>query len=514
MGGAPSQSGQSAAGNYCTDFESSGIGGLVGLRQMIQDADPAGLENVSYKWRVIHDALVEAQQALGDHTRAATEHWSGSASDAFSARADELAQSLGNGADYALNAADGTSMAARALRDAQGRMPSVPNTVDEFKRWATSETSDSQFKSDLASGMSRSAALQRDGSQLSLLEERHQQAIVVMQELEGEYESAAARIGQPASPTVRTDSSVFPPPPSNKPVASTPRSSVNRVEEAPVAPGQEAPAGSTWVGGGQARTRTSAASPETSTSQLDGATGIGEPTGSTTSRTGSGGTAPGAGPGGRRPGPAGAEAADSLAVRGRPGRRSENSEVSQAGEDVKGVQGTGAEIPTDSAQAPSDSQIPTEDTARPGSGSPTAYTESSTSTSATAAPGTEDPTGSEGIPSGLGGAGALGPGRKVNRRRRRRRHYGLEEDGPLGDELNGHDGINERFEPPVIEPCDGVKGGSASYRPLPPDDGKDISAPVVHMLGGRRPSRGKAGPGPATGQDPGDGSTANPSVIE
>jgi len=196
---------------YTTDFTASGVGGLEGLRAMIEHADPAALDTVADHWKAVNKALLEAQTDFHTHTSAALEHWTGSAADGFAARAQQLHEALGNGAKYAEYAGSGVSAAATALTAAKKAMPTAPSEWQKISRRATSESSDQQFNTDLKSGISRQVALDLDGGQLSATEERHQQAIVVMQTLEGAYNSAGRTIGK--APGGLGDVTVWPPPP-------------------------------------------------------------------------------------------------------------------------------------------------------------------------------------------------------------------------------------------------------------------------------------------------------------
>ncbi|MHA6765030.1 WXG100 family type VII secretion target [Streptacidiphilus sp. PAMC 29251] len=193
---AASGGGGDGPAQFKTDFAGSEGGGLLGLRAMIEHADPGTLDGISARWTAINKALLAAQTDLQSHTTAALGHWEGDAADGFATRAEQLYQALGNGAEYASNAGTGVSTAAAALRAAKQAMPSVPSKWDRFTRKVTSETSDHDFKQDLSSGMTRSQAIHQDGGELSLMEERHQQAIAVMETLETSYNGAAQMIGE------------------------------------------------------------------------------------------------------------------------------------------------------------------------------------------------------------------------------------------------------------------------------------------------------------------------------
>ncbi|QMU78971.1 hypothetical protein GXW83_27975 [Streptacidiphilus sp. PB12-B1b] len=208
---ARTDNGHAGPTGYTTDFTADDVGGLDGLRAMIENADPAVLDTVAGHWLKINKALVAVQSDFQTHTSAALEHWEGAAADGFAARAQQLHESLGNGAQYAANAHEGVTVASTALRAAKKAMPKDPSEWQKISRKATSETNDHQFKADLKSGMSRQSAIALDGGELSADEEAHQRAIVVMQTLEGSYGSAAKKIGEP--PARSEDQTVWPPPP-------------------------------------------------------------------------------------------------------------------------------------------------------------------------------------------------------------------------------------------------------------------------------------------------------------
>ena len=178
---------------------------------MIEHADPGPLHTVAKEWATIHETLTKAQGDLQTNSATALESWKGTAADNFSTRAQQLYESLGNGAAYAQNASRGVTAAALALATAKSTMPTAPSEWQKISRKATSEQGADQFDADLKAGISRKVALDLDGGQLSAMEERHQQAIVVMQTLEASYNSAATTVGKP--PGAIEDGTMWPPPP-------------------------------------------------------------------------------------------------------------------------------------------------------------------------------------------------------------------------------------------------------------------------------------------------------------
>lgn len=208
---AKTHGGHAGPTGYTTDFTAAHVGGLDGLRAMIEDADPSALTTVADHWTAVNKALLAAQADFKTHTSAALENWTGSAADGFAARARQLHEALGNGAKYAEHASAGVSAAATALKSAKLNMPKAPSEWQKISRKATSETGDQQFNADLKSGISRQVALDLDGGDLSATEERHQQAIVVMQTLESVYNKAGKTIGK--TPSRFEDVGTWPPPP-------------------------------------------------------------------------------------------------------------------------------------------------------------------------------------------------------------------------------------------------------------------------------------------------------------
>ncbi|MEY9967263.1 uncharacterized protein YukE [Streptacidiphilus sp. MAP12-16] len=186
--------GHSGAGGFSTDFETAG--GLVGLRKMITDADPNAMHTVSGRWTNVHQALQATADELGTHVSSCLQNWTGPTADAFQKNAQDLHTSLTNGAQYASGTSSALSDAAIALATAQTKMPHEPSTWAKMSRALTSERQDWQFKQDAAQhGLDW--AVQHDGSQLSALEQAHQQAVVVMEELGTKYNNAAAQMQPP-----------------------------------------------------------------------------------------------------------------------------------------------------------------------------------------------------------------------------------------------------------------------------------------------------------------------------
>ncbi|WP_370118265.1 WXG100 family type VII secretion target [Streptacidiphilus sp. MAP12-33] len=144
---------------------------------MIAESDPGTLDTVAARWAAVDVALRQAQEDLLHHTRAATDHWSGTAADAFTARAQRIHASLGNGADFASHASSGVSYAAEALRAARETMPPEPASLEGVV------------------SVEQAGAVGTTAS--ALHEEQRQQAVAVMELLEERYGKAARMIGTP-----------------------------------------------------------------------------------------------------------------------------------------------------------------------------------------------------------------------------------------------------------------------------------------------------------------------------
>ncbi|MEZ0095691.1 WXG100 family type VII secretion target [Streptacidiphilus sp. EB129] len=205
--------GHKGAGGFTTDFENSG--GLVGLRKMIMDADPEAIHKTSSRWMNIHDQLHGTADDLGTHVSNLLQNWSGDSADAFKVNAQSLHDALTNGAEYARVTSGAMTDAAIGLSEAQTKMPHMPSNWDKFSRSVTSEKQDWQFKQD-AADHGLSWAVDHDGSQLSVLEQRHQQAVLVMEDLGTKYNNAAAQLVTP--PPHSGGDSGWPPPPAPVPV--------------------------------------------------------------------------------------------------------------------------------------------------------------------------------------------------------------------------------------------------------------------------------------------------------
>ncbi|WP_133260005.1 hypothetical protein [Streptacidiphilus pinicola] len=157
---------------------------------MIADANPETLDSVAAKWAAVDLALQRAQEDLLHHTTAATTHWTGSAADAFTARATVLHHALGAGASYASHASSGVSYAADALRTARYDMPPEPASLD---------------------GVVTAEQAQATGTAVDALhEQQRRKAVTVMETLERRYAAASEMIGTPQTSRISFDHGTFP----------------------------------------------------------------------------------------------------------------------------------------------------------------------------------------------------------------------------------------------------------------------------------------------------------------
>ncbi|WP_152648913.1 WXG100 family type VII secretion target [Streptacidiphilus anmyonensis] len=159
------------------------------MRAMLAGSDPGTLDTVAARWAAVDLALQQAQEDLLHHTRAATAHWTGTAADAFTARATQLHQAIGDGAAYASHASSGVSYAAEALRAARVDMPPEPASLEGV---LTSEQA-------LTTGAPADA----------LHEQQRRHAVAVMKQLEQRYAAAAEMIGTPGTSRINFDRGVF-----------------------------------------------------------------------------------------------------------------------------------------------------------------------------------------------------------------------------------------------------------------------------------------------------------------
>jgi uncharacterized protein YukE len=241
---AQTHGGHNGIKGFTTNFEAAG--GLHNLKNMIDNAQPDALDHVVTRWEAINTALSTAQQDLIKHTAAALQTWSGPAAQQFNQRSAQLQQSLGNAAEYATQTASAVREAATALRTAKTQMDGIHDAGfwDKASRWGA--TSDSQFKADLKSGIDLGTALQLDGSQLNAEEQRHQQAVLVMEQLGAGYNNSSSWLSK-NRPPIDEPGPVYPPGP---PITHQP---VTRPGGTPTSPHSETVTPGSMTGGSNVR---------------------------------------------------------------------------------------------------------------------------------------------------------------------------------------------------------------------------------------------------------------------
>ncbi len=189
---------------------------LIPLKGMLKNAKPGNLKTAADHWGKasadLESAAQELQAAL-DHARA---NWDGAASDGFAKKAAEIQASLNNTAQHAAKTSSAMHLASDALKAAQSTMGSisVPSSFESGVKFIgdLGDRSDAQFKADLAGGMDRFAAVNKNYDELSATEIQHQYAIGTMEYLAPYYQQAAAEMPEPPKQAWQTGTA-FPPPP-------------------------------------------------------------------------------------------------------------------------------------------------------------------------------------------------------------------------------------------------------------------------------------------------------------
>ncbi|MFF4651442.1 WXG100 family type VII secretion target [Streptomyces sp. NPDC001380] len=167
---------------------------LIPIKQMVENSRPERMDEVADHWMSVKRELDTAARELKAATDHIAAHWEGSAADGFAQRSAVLQESISNTGLHAENTSHALRHASRSLQAAKTEMASihVPSTWEKAKdKLGDGSRSDTQFRADVAAGMDRDAAVQRNSGSLSLLEERHQQAIAVMERLAPQYKAAS-----------------------------------------------------------------------------------------------------------------------------------------------------------------------------------------------------------------------------------------------------------------------------------------------------------------------------------
>jgi len=174
---------------------------LIPLKRMVEHSNPGRLHEVSDHWKSVETELRSAAEDLQKAVQHASEHWEGTAAQGFTTRAGQIQTSIANTADHAANTSSAMKFAGDALQQTKDTMGKVrvPSSFESGAKWVSDlgDRSDAQFKADLASGMDRFAAVNKNRDELSATEISHQYAIGIMEHLGPQYTQAAAYLKTP-----------------------------------------------------------------------------------------------------------------------------------------------------------------------------------------------------------------------------------------------------------------------------------------------------------------------------
>ncbi|MFD8593914.1 WXG100 family type VII secretion target [Kitasatospora sp. NPDC059646] len=189
---------------------------LIPLKGMVSNSSPEQIREVGRAWQSVHAELTQAAADLQAAIEHATANWSGAAAQGFAAKGAQIQQGMANTAAHAQNTSAAMNYAATALAQTKSTMAQikVPTFMDRVGKTLSDgfASSDEGFKRDLASGMNRIDAVNKNAHDLSATEVAHQYAIGVMEHLGPQYLEAASYLdGGPSS--ITDPSKGFPPDP-------------------------------------------------------------------------------------------------------------------------------------------------------------------------------------------------------------------------------------------------------------------------------------------------------------
>ncbi|GJF30112.1 hypothetical protein KNE206_28120 [Kitasatospora sp. NE20-6] len=206
---------------------------LIPLKRMVEHSRPERLQEVGEHWANVQKELEQAVRDLRLAVQHATANWEGDAADGFTKRAGVLGTSMSNTAAHAQNTSSAMKFAGEALQQTKATMAQikVPSTFDSGLKLVGDafDRSDAQFKADVAGGMDRISAVNKNYSELSATEIAHQYAIGVMEHLGPQYTQAAGYLKSPMKDDHHEPATAYPPEPENPVPPST-------VPRPPVAP--------------------------------------------------------------------------------------------------------------------------------------------------------------------------------------------------------------------------------------------------------------------------------------
>ncbi|WP_457032459.1 WXG100 family type VII secretion target [Kitasatospora sp. P5_F3] len=191
-------------------------------------SNPGRLKEVADHWKNVDAELRAAAEDLQKAVEHATQSWQGTAAQNFVTAATRIQTSMANTASYAVRTSTAMNYAGQALDQSKGVMEDidVPSRFESGVKLVgdLGQRSDAQFKADLAGGMDRAAAVNKNYDELSATEIAHQRAIVVMEHLAPQYNEAVEFMGKPPGDDRGGDPrKPFPPEPVEPPPATPPK---------------------------------------------------------------------------------------------------------------------------------------------------------------------------------------------------------------------------------------------------------------------------------------------------
>ncbi|QKW19743.1 hypothetical protein HUT16_12335 [Kitasatospora sp. NA04385] len=189
---------------------------LIPLKNMVGGSDPGRIKEVGQHWQNVQQELMQAAADLQAAIEHATANWTGKASQGFAAKGAQIQQGMTATAAHAQNTSVAMTYAGTALeqtKEVMGRIK-VPSFMDRVGKTLSDgfASSDEGFKRDLASGMNRIDAVNKNAQDLSATEVAHQYAIGVMEHLGPQYTEAVKLMGDQKD-GVSEPSQNFPPDP-------------------------------------------------------------------------------------------------------------------------------------------------------------------------------------------------------------------------------------------------------------------------------------------------------------
>ncbi|GGQ81158.1 hypothetical protein GCM10010195_41100 [Kitasatospora griseola] len=174
---------------------------LIPLKDMVGHSSPDQIRQVGEHWKSVHQELNDVAAKLQEAVQHATANWQGAAAQGFAQKGGQIQQSLANTAAHASNTSVAMDYAATALQQTKSTMSQikVPGFWDRVGKTLNDgfASSDEGLKRDLASGMNRIDAVNKNAHELSATEVAHQYAIGVMEHLGPQYTEAASYIDEP-----------------------------------------------------------------------------------------------------------------------------------------------------------------------------------------------------------------------------------------------------------------------------------------------------------------------------